>query len=125
MNFKLFTLLLIFFISCARNVDPDELKPVNLKIDPEAGSITSRSISLIWTKCTSSKFNRYEVHLSKISNFTISSRTFYEMLDDRYDTTTFVTDLDPSTNYYFKVRVVSRDGKMADSNEVSAKTLAE
>jgi len=86
---------------------------------PPASNITATSVTISWTKYTGSDFLKYEIIAStvrgqlwpSVANITTISRTTY-----------VVTGLNPSTTYFFVVKVYSNIGISSSSNEQSVTT---
>jgi hypothetical protein len=107
--------------SCKKNVEPPDIQGVALS-PIDTSDIFPDRVVLNWTEFSQTGFKAYEVYASQTSNFAPSSQTLRESKDQRDDTSVFVDGLTPSTRYYFKIRVITIDGRYADSNEASAKT---
>jgi hypothetical protein len=109
--------------SCKKNVEPPDIQGVTL-LPIDTNDVSSEWVDLNWTKFTEPGFKTYEIHASKTPNFTPSSSTHHtdDDVDQRDDTFGTAHYLSPNTVYFFKIRVVTIDGKNADSNERSAKT---
>ncbi len=102
--------------------DGEEPEAVVLE-DPEDEDITSDSVDLNWSRCTSNDFLSYEVYYSTEKNFDIETEgTMERNITSRYVGTETVSDLLSETKYYFKVRTWDNEGMYADSNEVNAET---
>jgi len=91
--------------------------PVTL-FDPT--NVTSTSLKISWSESIATNFARYELYTSESSG-QFGSLTV--TITDRLTTSYTVTDLQPSTTYYFVVRVVDTENKFSDSNQVGARTL--
>ena len=119
--FIIILLLILAGVSCKDNGDEvPEPEGVHLSID--GGSITPTSIRLVWTRSDSAIFKSYEVYFSRSHGFIPSASTRYGATDQRDETAKVVDNLMPSSRYYFKVRLVMRDDRVADSNEETART---
>jgi len=81
---------------------------------------TSSSLLISWEPNTDSNFLRYEIHVSDTAGELGSVRA---TLNDQTKTDYNVTQLSPSTTYYFIVRIVIQQGLFSDSNQVSGQTL--
>ena len=93
---------------------------VHLTID--GGSITPTSMTLVWSRSAAPLFQSYEVYFAGFQTFVPSASTRYAVITQPNDTSVVVTNLFPSSRYYFIVRLVTSDGKFADSNEETART---
>jgi hypothetical protein len=86
------------------------------------------AINLTWTQSDEppGAFNRYEVHMSLVPDFTPVAGTWIASITDIGTTDFEVTGLSPETTYYFCIRVWDNDGKpgpfFADSNILEART---
>lgn len=97
-----------------KNMPPSAVKLKN------PTNITDSSMTLTWSKNTDEDFDRYEVHVS-INNFSSYCET--ARIYDRNSTTYNIINLQPSTTYYFRIRVYDYKGLWNDSNIVSGKTM--
>ena len=84
--------------------------------------ITDSSMMLAWDQNKDTDFDHYELHMSKVKGFTPSGSTVKVTVDNQTVTITPVKALAVETTYYFKLRVVDKDGLTNDSNEVSGTT---
>jgi hypothetical protein len=89
---------------------------------------TTYTINLTWTQSDEAPgdFNRYEVHMSLVPQFTPVAGTWIASITDIGTTEYEVTGLSPETTYYFCIRVWDNDGPpgpfFADSNILEART---
>jgi hypothetical protein len=114
-------LVLTMFTSCQQDEEGADDEIV-LTID--FAGITATSVDLSWTPTRVVNFLQYEIHYSQTQNFTPTDATLYETVEDRDETTNFVTDLEPNTTYHFRIRVRKRDGNFFDSNEATTTTTS-
>ncbi len=92
---------------------------------PTGAEITPTTIALDWVQNNDADFARYEVHRATTPAFAPSNATLVNTITNQYTNSYTVIGLSSSTSYYFKVRVVDVGALYADSNEVSATTLAQ
>jgi hypothetical protein len=85
--------------------------------------ITDNSMTLTWTKSDIKDFHHYEVHISKVKDFTPTTSTRLKTILDQATTSYVVTGLSRDTTYYFRVRVVDNGALYADSNQVYGHTI--
>jgi hypothetical protein len=124
LRFAIVTVLLVGLLiisSCKKSVEPPEVEPVTLL---PIVSTQSTWVDLCWTKFRGTGFKSYEAHYSRSASFAAGTDSLYcEPIVDRSDTTnTETTDLQPNTQYYFKIRVNTLDGRYSESNIQSART---
>jgi hypothetical protein len=92
--------------------------PVALKAE-KAGP---DNVTLSWNITKDEYFSRYEVYASTDPEFTSVIAAGPILFTDRERNWTVVHGLQPDTDYYFKVRVVSRYFTASDSNVVRVRT---
>jgi hypothetical protein len=86
---------------------------------------TRGSVAFSWAIAGDSLFDSYEVHFSKVPEFTPTRTTlFARPLKRPCMTSIEVTGLDCASTYYFKVRKNDRNGRFSDSGELAARTEA-
>ncbi|MGB9853552.1 MAG: NosD domain-containing protein [Candidatus Bathyarchaeales archaeon] len=83
--------------------------------------ITENSMKLSWTQSIDTDFKNYTIYLSSTSG---SLGTAIHTITQKSTTSYTVTGLTANTTYYFTIRVYDTGGLYADSNQVSARTLA-
>jgi len=88
-------------------------------------SITTSSVLLEWSMNLDGDLVSYQVHSSKEQGFTLTNDTRITTLIVREETSYNATGLQPNTTYYFRISVWDVLNLTAESNEVSATTLAE
>ncbi len=84
--------------------------------------ITDSAMTLSWDANKDTDFDHYELHMSKTSGFTPSGSTAKVTVTDQLQTSTLAQGLAVTTTYYFKLRVVDKDGLTNDSNQVTGIT---
>jgi len=98
-----------------------KLPPSAVKLyDPT--DITDTAMNLAWDANKDTDFDHYELHMSTVSGFTPSGSTAKVTVTDQLQTSTPVQGLKVETQYYFKLRVVDKDGLNNDSNQVTGTT---
>jgi len=84
--------------------------------------ITDKSIKIIWSKTDASDFREYKIYQHNTSGLDETTGTLVHVATNRDDTTFVVNNLDPLTEYYFRVYIMNDYGKLGGSNILSAKT---
>jgi hypothetical protein len=103
-------------------VGPDVPQPVDI-FDPTDAEIFETQVNIRWESYQNPEFKAYEVHYSIDPSFIPSSSTRYMgQITIPTINSVPVSNLMPSTNYYFVVRVVNVKDKFSDSRKVSART---
>ncbi|MEE8183600.1 MAG: fibronectin type III domain-containing protein [Thermoplasmata archaeon] len=82
---------------------------------------TETSLTLTWSQSLATDFARYDLYQSQLSGVLGSLIT---SVSSQFSTLYVVTGLNPSTTYYFTVRVVDTGGLYANSNQMVGTTLA-
>lgn len=85
--------------------------------------IGSTYIELKWSINADPDFLVYLLYSSSHDNFEISSNTFVDSISERSSTTYNITGLEPTTTYYYKIRVQDNNGNWNDSNELKVTTI--
>jgi len=75
------------------------------------------SVQLSWSVSQDLDFLRYEVHMSKKSQFHPSNTTLQKEINDAGQHSYTITGLDRGEHYYFKIKVVDAEGLSSVSNE--------
>lgn len=120
--FRLLLAVMLLSLVTAGCQQDEESMDDEITLTIDLAGVTATSIDLSWNATRVVNFLQYEVHYSRVQGFSPTSATLYEVLEDRDETTDFVTDLEPNTTYHFRVRIMKRDGTFFDSNEASATT---
>ncbi|MGV8146066.1 MAG: IPT/TIG domain-containing protein [Alkaliphilus sp.] len=97
---------------------PIPMRPLVLEAIPGAES----SVHLIWSKSDPEILNRaekYEIYAKKSIDKT------YTYIGDTTDAQFFIRELEPNTEYRFKVRAMNEYGSAIDFAEVNVRTLSE
>jgi sugar lactone lactonase YvrE len=92
-----------------------------LTITVSVSNVMKKSLSLAWTESTNPKFEKYEVFKSIVAGILGTS---IANITNEAVTSLSVTNLSPSTTYYFIVRVWDTEGLYTDSTQISATTAA-
>ena len=85
-------------------------------------NVTVSSMDIEWSESPATDFSRYEIYVSSFGNFSPTSAMLKAQITGRSTVVFEATRLDPSTTYFFKVRVVDTGELYNDSNEVSDTT---
>ena len=85
-------------------------------------NITVSTMDIEWSESPVSDFARYEVYRSSFGNFSPTPAMLIAQITDPLAVVYRATGLQPSTTYFFKVRVVDTGGLFNDSNEVTDTT---
>ncbi len=98
--------------------------------EPEAADVSDTWVKLMWTENEEEDFDRYEIYMSEEEDFDIDDDGELVEEEDRASRNNYrVSDLDPDTTYYFKVRTwdigdeeTQQEPLFNDSNEVEIHT---
>jgi len=85
-------------------------------------NVTVSTMDIEWSESLAGDFARYEVYRSKFGNFSPVAGLMVAQITDKLSVVYRATGLEPSTTYFFKVRVVDTGGLTNDSNEVTDTT---
>ena len=88
-------------------------------VTASSSSIAENSLTVTWTKSNDPLFVRYEIYQSATQGELGAPKGTVTAITT---TSLPVTNLSPGTTYYFTVRVVSQEGLIADSTEMSVTT---
>ena len=75
------------------------------------------SVRLTWTESLAKDFAKYEVHMSTTKGFEPTNDTKVHTIDNIHTTTYEISDLQPTTEYYFKIVVWTTHDQHSISNE--------
>ena len=75
------------------------------------------SVRLTWTESLARDFAKYEVHMSTTKGFEPTNNTKVHTIEDIQTTTDEISDLQPTTEYYFKIVVWTTHDQYSISNE--------
>ena len=79
-------------------------------------------IEFVWYATNIKDFQKYEFYFSQLKNFPISSLNLHRTINNISDTSLFINNLRPNTEYYYKLRVYDKSELHSDSDEESIKT---
>jgi chitodextrinase/sugar lactone lactonase YvrE len=85
-------------------------------------NVTVGTMDIEWSESPAPDFARYEVFRSTFGNFTPTPAMLIAQVNDRLAVVYRATGLQPSTTYFFKLRIVDIGGLFNDSNEVTDTT---
>lgn len=88
----------------------------------EPDSIKSNSLKLAWNSSDALDFREYKVYQHNSSGLDESTGTLVHVATNASDTSFIVADLNPQSEYFFRVYVMNEYGKLGGSNIISAKT---
>jgi hypothetical protein len=86
-------------------------------------NVGSTYLELSWSINTDPDFLAYLLYSSDHEDFDISSKTFVDSVSERSSTIYNITGLEPTTTYYYKIRVQDTNGNWNDSNELKVTTI--
>lgn len=98
----------------------ENVPPSAVTLNPPTDE-TESSLTLTWSQSLATDFARYDIYESQLSGVLGSH---IASVSSQFSTLFVVTGLNPSTTYYFTVRVVDTGGLYANSNQVAGTTLA-
>jgi len=90
----------------------------------EVSNVTDTQVTLSWTPTTISDFDKYEVHKGTTANFTPGAGTLVGSVNDSRCTVHGLGPLQPSTDYYLKIKLYDDGANTSVSNEVHVTTLS-
>jgi predicted phage tail protein len=90
-------------------------------ITVSVSNVKVKSLSLKWTESINPKFEKYEVFRSTVAGILDAS---IANITDKTETSLSVTNLSPSTKYYFTVKVWDTEGLYTNSTQISITTAA-
>jgi len=90
-------------------------------ITVSVSNVKKKSLSLAWTESTNPKFEKYEVFKSTAAGILGASTA---NITNEAVTSLSVTNLSPSTTYYFIVKVWDTEGLYTNSTQISVTTAA-
>lgn len=99
----------------------DQKLPAPILLE-EPADVTGQTMLLVWNSSGEADFREYKLYRHNSSGLDESTGTLVHVSTVRQDTSFTVADLDPLTDYYFRVYVMNDIGRLGGSNIVSART---
>jgi len=115
-----FPISLFFLFSCADYdlLDEDNALPA---VELSVKSVRDSTVTLSWTQCSDENFKNYKIYCDS-SDVVDQGDKLVDSLSFAQDTVKSINTLAPATMYWFRVVLLSQQGKITPSNTVSAVT---
>ena len=84
--------------------------------------VKDNSLHLTWSACNAPDFREYKIYQHTTSGLDETTGKLIHVSTSRGDTSFTVTNLNPLTDYYFRVYIMNDVGRLGGSNIVSART---
>lgn len=89
----------------------------------EPNNVTDKSLELSWSATDAADFREYKIYQHNTSGLDETTGTLIHVSTSINDTSFSVKDLNPLTDYYYRVYVMNDLGRLGGSNIVSTTTL--
>ena len=99
----------------------DQALPAPILLE-EPVDVTEQTMLLVWNSSGEPDFREYKLYRHNSSGLDESTGTLVHVSTVRQDTSFMVSNLDPLSDYFFRVYVMNDIGRLGGSNIVSART---